>query len=273
MQCAIKLPHACARRALGAPLCALLLLLAYLAAAYATLLLPDAAGTTVYEKGGTTIDASHAEQGYIMVRQEPNKSKLKVRLTLGKYSLTYDLNSDGEYEVYPLQLGNGKYKVQVFKQASGKKYSTLSTISFKVKLADNLSPYLYPNQFVNYGTDTQAVKMADELCAGLDSDEAKYEAIHAYVLENYTYDYDLAGSVTSGYLPSLDDVYEVKKGICFDIAALMACMLRSQGIAAQLVIGYADKLYHAWNLVYLDGDATIEICGGAVKKYTTERMY
>ncbi len=246
--------------------------------ACAALLLPEASGYETLEKSGTVIDISHADQGYIMVRQEATDKRLKMKISLGKYSLNYDLNSDGEYEVFPLQLGNGKYKVQIFKQASGKKYSNVSSLSFSVKLESDVLPYLYPNQFVNYGAETLAVSKADELCAGLSTESEKFEAIHAYVLENTTYSYERAGSVESGYLPNIDEVYSSKSGICFDISALMACMLRSQGIPAQLVIGYADKCYHAWNLILLDGewvrsDVTGEICATEVKRYTTERMY
>jgi hypothetical protein len=42
-------------------------------------------------------------------------------------------------------------------------------------------------------------------------------------------------------------------GICYDFASLFAGMLRSIGIPAKLVKGYADNIdgYHAWNEVYI----------------------
>ena len=43
-----------------------------------------------------------------------------------------------------------------------------------------------------------------------------------------------------------DAVMQRKKGICFDYAALMTAMLRSQGIPTKLVFGYTG----AWILVY-----------------------
>ena len=58
-----------------------------------------------------------------------------------------------------------------------------------------------------------------------------------------------------------------KTGICFDYAALMAGMLRSQGVPCQLVVGYAGKAYHAWinvwseekgwidGVIYFDGES------------------
>ena len=68
-------------------------------------------------------------------------------------------------------------------------------------------------------------------------------------------------------------------GICQDLTALAACMLRVQGIPAKLVIGYADRSYHAWNNVLIDGeyvmlDVTADLKGisGNVV-YTVERCY
>ena len=57
-----------------------------------------------------------------------------------------------------------------------------------------------------------------------------------------------------------------KSGICFDYAALMTAMLRTQGIPTKLVVGYAGSVYHAWistyteetgwvnNIIYFDGN-------------------
>ena len=76
----------------------------------------------------------------------------------------------------------------------------------------------------------------------------------------------------------MDDTLSSKKGICFDYAALVACMLRVQGIRCKLVIGYADAYYHAWNEVLVDGkwlryDTTSMASGLKVITYTTERVY
>ena len=67
-------------------------------------------------------------------------------------------------------------------------------------------------------------------------------------------------------------------GICQDLAAVTACMLRVQGVPARLVIGYADKYYHAWNTVVVNGeevffDPTHAVGAIDAKKYQTERMY
>ncbi|MEG0741258.1 MAG: transglutaminase-like domain-containing protein [Clostridia bacterium] len=248
-----------------------------------SLLISFAAQGGIYQKSGTTVDASTASDGYLRIMQEPTSEKLKLRISCGKYTLTYDLNSNGEYEAFPLQLGNGKYKIQVLAQVSGRKYRPVSSISFKVSLSDAANPYRHPNQYVNYNAETLAVKEAQTLCNGLATDDDKFKAIYQYIVSNYQYDYDLANAVhskeiASGYVPVLDGVFESRKGICFDLAALTACMLRSQGIPAQLVIGYADRTYHAWNEVLLQGqwvrcDPTSDICQINVSTYSTESMY
>ena len=48
------------------------------------------------------------------------------------------------------------------------------------------------------------------------------------------------------------------KGICFDYAALMAAMLRSQNVPVKLVVGYTGGAYHAWINVYSEKDGWIE---------------
>ena len=47
------------------------------------------------------------------------------------------------------------------------------------------------------------------------------DRVYNYVVQNITYDKQLAASVKSGYLPVLDTVLAKKTGICFDYAALM----------------------------------------------------
>ena len=77
-------------------------------------------------------------------------------------------------------------------------------------------------------------------------------------MSNLTYDKAKASTVKSGYLPVLDDVLAAKKGICFDYAALMTGMLRSQGVPCKLVVGYAGTAYHAWVNVWTEKDGWID---------------
>ncbi len=231
-----------------------------------------------FSKNGTTIDYGNSDCGYIMIKQKPVKSRLKVKVTKGDESYNYDLNSDGEYEVLPLQFGNGKYKVQVFKQIKGTSYSAVSSTTISVKYKEDDISFLYPNQYVWYKEDYETVAQSFKICEGLTSDKEKVTAVYKWVSENITYDYILAMQVKSGYLPDVEQVIKDHKAICFGYSAVMGCMLRVQGIPTQLVIGYADKTYHAWNKILVDGewvryDSTFASTKGKAKTYTPERFY
>ena len=55
----------------------------------------------------------------------------------------------------------------------------------------------------------------------------------------------------------LAETIKEKKGICFDYAALMAAMLRSQRIPTKLEFGYAGDAYHAWVTTYIEDEGWI----------------
>ena len=82
--------------------------------------------------------------------------------------------------------------------------------------------------------------------------------VYDYVVTNLSYDYEKAATVKSGYLPELDLVLEAKKGICFDYAALMTAMLRSQEVPCKLVVGYAGQTYHSWISVWTEENGWVD---------------
>lgn len=241
-------------------------------------------GSDTYSKGGATVDMSNADQGYIMVKRESSKRQ-KFRVTKGKVSYDYDINGEGRYEVIPLQMGSGTYSLTFYEQKSGDKYAAkFKDKSIKVTLVDDNICFLYPSQYVNYDENSDAVKLADELCAGLTSDLDKYKAIAAYVKTNVVYDYMKAmrvvGNELKVYLPDPDSTIEERMGICFDFASLTASMLRSQGVATKMCIGMAGKTYHAWNEVLVEGkwaqsDLTFAVTNTKIDKdeYTVQRVY
>lgn len=242
------------------------------------LIWPDAPGDVVQKKSGMRVDASHASDGYVMVKYKESEKALKLRITKGEDTYTYDLNGEGRYEVIPLQLGSGKYKATLYRQVSGSKYAQAAQVSFKANLDREEAPFLCPNQYVWYEADSPMVEMARQLCAGLQSDREKVDAVIAYLKSNFSYNYVRALTVQSGYLPDLDAAFEEKMGICFDIAGITAAMLRTQGIPVKVVIGYADRAYHAWNMIYVDGayelaDVTSALTMSTAGTYTTERVY
>lgn len=248
-------------------------------ALYGGALWPSADGDKVYNKGKFVVDASHGSDGYIMMKYSANSSKLKVRISRNDTVYTYNLNSNGEYESFPLQMGSGKYTCSLYENISGNKYSQLGKVNFSVDIENEDYAYLYPNQYVNYGPDSPAVALSMEICSGLTTDEEKIIAVRDYIKKNFLYDFVKAATAPAGTLPDIDSCLEKRMGICQDLTALAACMLRVQGIPAKLVIGYADRNYHSWNSVLVNGeyrtlDVTADVKGlpsGAV--YTVERCY
>ena len=220
-----------------------------------------APGTTAYTKGGSTIDASNASKGYVMVKQTGVDKRLKVQIVMGDKKYNYDLNNKGNYEAFPLQFGDGTYKIRILQNKEGNTYSELFSAQIQVKLDPANSVFLAPNQYVNYNASSTTIKKAFDLCSGAKSDLEKLQIIYSWIISNITYDTNKAKNVQTGYLPDVDAILKSKTGICFDYAAMMAAMLRSQGIPTKLVIGTvsAADLNHAWNEVYLEGKGWVTV--------------
>ena len=213
-------------------------------------------GVTVYKNDQAEIDASNLSEGYLLVKYTGGKS-VRIRVQVMKangLTYTYNLNNAGKAEAFPLAEGDGKYTVRVLENTSGTKYAIAYSTALNLKLRDPFLPYLHSNQYVNYNKDSAVVKKAAELVKGQNTDAGKVSAVYNFVVDHFTYDYEKAKSVQTGYLPVVDTVLANQKGICFDYAAVMTAMPRSQGVPCKLVVGYADTVYHAWVNVYVDGE-------------------
>lgn len=221
-------------------------------------------GVTVYSNAKASVDASNLSEGYLIVAYTGGKSvRIKVQIAkTGGATYTYDLNNAGEPETFPLTEGDGTYSVKVFENTNGSKYAQAYSTSVKMTLRNDFLPFLYSNQYVNYTADSTTAAQAAELCQDASGDLDKVGKVFDFVVDHFTYDYDKASTVSSGYLPVVDDILAAKKGICFDYAAVMTAMLRSQNIPCKLVVGYAGTVYHAWIDVYVDGTGWI---AGAIR--------
>lgn len=216
-------------------------------------LAPEAPGAATHTNSVATLDFSNAAQGYCMIKYTGDNPKIKVQITKGSVQYTYDLNARNAYEVFPFSEGNGTYSIKVFEQVSGNQYSQALSKDVPVSLANQYLPFLYPNQYVNFNAQSAVVQTGAQVAAGASDEIGVVTAVYNYVVDNFTYDTARAASVQSGYLPNVDQVLASKKGICFDYAAVMTAMLRSQDIPTKLVVGYTGSLYHAWVNVYVEG--------------------
>lgn len=216
------------------------------------------AGGQVTQNERVSIDYSDSANGNVVVNFTGAASgRLKVQVAAPSITYTYDLNQ-GASTTFPLSEGNGSYKVTVYENVSGSKYATVLSASFQVKLNSELAPFLGSNQYVDYSGAASTLSKAAELVKGTDDALGKVEKVYDFVVGNLTYDTKKAATVKSGYLPVLDSVLSAKKGICFDYAALMAGMLRSQGVPCKLVVGYAGTAYHAWISVWTEEEGWID---------------
>lgn len=256
-----------------------------------------ASGQSVKKNEKAEIDYSNVKDGYIMVKYlQKTDKRLYVQITgPGGATYQYTLKSNGDYEVYPLSDGNGSYKINVLERLEGNKAAVVVSVKADVRLTDEFAPFIRPNQYVYYSKTSKTSKKASELIEGESNVLKRISVIYGYVIKNISYDKEKAAKIRDGsisvYLPDVDEILKSGKGICFDYAAVMAAMLRSQGIPCKLVVGYAGDAYHAWinaysdetgwinNIIYFDGknwrlmDPTYASSGGQsseIMKYIGE---
>ena len=240
---------------------------------------PVEPGGALQYSGSLVVDLAGASEGYFQAAvQGAGGSRHKMRVTKDGQKLTYDMKLDGTYEVFPLQLGSGYYDISLYRNVSGKQYAAAGSVGISVSLADSEVCFLYPNQYVDYNEESASVVKASEICETVEGKPA-YDAVCSWMGKNFVYDFVKAITVKAGTLPDIEGCYEKKMGVCQDLSAITCSMLRTQGIPARLVIGYADGNYHAWVTAVIDGkelffDPTVAVSGmGKVKSYTVERWY
>lgn len=220
---------------------------------------------------GMDISFENAEHGIVTIfnyQESPKKMKLTVKLGDERY--VYNLFSSDEPVNYPLQLGEGEYTVSIYENTTGTKYKGVASKKYDVEYAEENDVYLQSVLEINWNESDESIQVADELVAeALEVKKQEYpryrrsrikltedeiiEVIYNYVLETVEYDFEKIKSLDYTYTPDNDETIELGTGICYDYSSLFASMLRSQGIPAKMVKGYANtsEVYHAWNEVYL----------------------
>ena len=219
-------------------------------------LTPTSPGTDIYTGGGATVDVTNCAEGYVTVACR-SASRIKVQVTKsGGTTYTYNLNNGGAYEVFPLTGGDGTYKIGVYENVTGDKYAEAVSANISVTLRSQALPFLYPNQYVNFSANSNAVAKGQALAQTAGSDLEIIANVYNFVIGSITYDTQKAQTIQQGglqgYLPVVDEVLASGKGICFDYASLMAAMLRSQQIPTRVELGYVSNgAYHAWISTYI----------------------
>jgi len=212
---------------------------------------PTAPGKLTFERNGARLDYSNTVDGYIMFAfVEGNAPTLSAKI-IGPTGVAYDylnIKNDGTYDIFPLSDGNGTYRFALGKLLQDGRWAQVMDTSFEIKLVNEFAPFLRPNTIIDYRYAPNTVKKAYELISGKKELVPKISSVYNYLVDNFKYDYNLAADITNGrsYRPVLDTSLANGKGVCYDYAALMTAMLRSQGIPCRLVMGYQGTVYHAW---------------------------
>ncbi len=233
------------------------------APAISLLLLPEASGKMVKSNSSAVIDYSNTEDGYIMCAWlAKTDSRIKIILQGPETKYTYDLKNNGDYETFPLSDGSGAYTVGIYRNTTGTKYTKIISVSFTAKLTDELAPFLRPNQYVNFNEESKTVAKAAEVCKDCTTNLEKVAAVYEWVISRLTYDTDKAADIKAGkiksYIPDVDNILSIRKGICFDYASLMSAMLRSQGVPVKLITGTVKGGgNHAWINVWSETEGWI----------------
>ena len=219
----------------------------------------DAPGYQVAENRHASIDYSNISQGYIATRYKGGTGDEPIlKVSFGESEMVYMLKGE---DIIPLTFGDGAYEFRIFQRLKGGKYRAVMTKKLSVELDNQLLPYLYPSQMVEYTASSGAVLYSAEITGGIGSDLDKLRVIYSFIIENIVYDFVKAANVETGYIPSVDSTFISRSGICFDYSVMMAAMLRSQMIPTKLVTGYlhGTSIFHAWNEVYLEDSGWVTV--------------
>lgn len=223
------------------------------------ILVPEHDGIQEKRSDKAVIDYSHINDGYFMV-QRIGETDHRYKVLVKVRGLTYNYNIDtGDWAAFPLSEGDNTYQVQVLENVSGTKYANVISVSFQAKMDDPFAPFLRPNLHVNYLNAPNTMEKGAELTAACEGPLGKVGAVFDFITKNINYDYLLAATVETGYLPDLDRILKRKRGICYDYSSLMTAMLRSQSVPCKLVFGYVGKIYHAWISVWVEEEGWIDV--------------
>lgn len=216
---------------------------------------------TAHAQNGVGI--SDNQNGTVTVKYdngEKNKIAITVKKTGESSQYNYFVENENVNAVIPMTSGNGTYTVAVLKNIDGNRYSPLSSAEVSLNLKDSKASYLTSNEMIKWSKKNAAIKKANKLTKKYKGQMNKIKALYKYLVTNYHYDYKKFSKNTSGnlsyYTPNISKTYSSKKGICYDISALSASMMRSIGVQTKMITGYPNNKYfngvsyHAWNKLY-----------------------
>ncbi len=235
---------------------------------------------SVHAESMATVDKT---QGVVRVSYPVTATtSIKVMVAMGSQSYTYDLLKSKE--AFPLQFGDGSYKISLYQKVQGTQFRLLDQTTVVVDLPDDFVPFLGSSQVLNWAPDMVSIGKAKTITASAKTDAEKVQLVYGYITAKIKYDYAKISKLKSTYVPNIEDTYATNLGICYDYSALFGSMLRSVGVPTKLIKGYKNDIteYHAWNQVYLNKkwvyidttyDAAFKAAGAKTSMAKTDTEY
>ena len=226
---------------------------------------PVASNIEVVSAAGCELDYSNAASGYVMVKYTGCCEYAYVKIIQEELENTFKIFCSDDYTTLPLVGGSSSYSISFFEpEPSAGEYVCVKVLESDliVKLDDEYSPYLYPNQMVWFTEESSAIQYSGELLDPSMSDSEVVAAIYRYTVETIAVDYELIRQIRSGAVSErsvldVDSIYLEQSGVCLDYAVLMTAMLRSQQIPTKLIVGYIDTGWHSWVSVYTEEEGWV----------------
>ena len=157
-------------------------------------------------------------------------------------------------------MGNGTYTFIMSLHGRENGYEQFLVAEASVTLESGFAPFLVPRKSVSYDASSACVAESYTIAQHCSTDLEVVQQVYDWIASNVTYDTEKATILAGGgveYTPDPDETLRTKTGICYDYASLAAAMLRANGIPTKLIKGDVmnqdkNKVYHAWNMVWLE---------------------
>jgi len=160
---------------------------------------------------------------------------------------------------YPLTNGNGEYDVRVI-EVRDNLFRRIREEKIILNMRDPNDVFLQSNVYIPWKSTMKCVVFARGIVQGCTGPDEKLDVIWKYIAENYSYNDKLAErikekSLEYEYIPALDNIFSMKKDICFGLTSLFLAMLRCNGVHGKMLHGYINQsfVYHAWSEVLIGG--------------------
>ncbi len=131
------------------------------------------------------IDATNLDKGIVTISYKTT-DKLKYRVLVSKDDsrISYPFTADGTSVNFPLQLGNGTYKVGLLRNVSGTKYVYVAQKSVVLDLKDPNIVFLNSIQNINWNEEQKAIEFGQSLLKLNKTSSSRLSTLYGYMVKN-----------------------------------------------------------------------------------------